>query len=382
MSRRRPHRRRPWLRRTLIGAGLLLAAGCAALVLMAKPAEIDVASRPDNIPSQGGWETPLPNPVLKAGDLFPRAVWNDPTLMKEDGQYVMWMTTSIETPFKPPIVPFRAVSPDGVSWRLDPPTPVAMPTGTRFVSIETPSVVRFRGQYHMYFSGIYRDNKPTLMAIGHAVSPDGKTWTVSEGPVIQETGKPQDWNGFLVGEPGAIVRGDEIFVYFSAVGARASGQPPQDQTIGLARTRDGEQFGPPVKVLAQAGIYPPEKGFAGYSTPSPFELDGKVHLLVDVALNQRGASPEWQQVALHHAVSMTDGTGAWVQDAQPIFTRNSFPHTLGEVIGPSALVDGGMLKIWFGGHVPVSHLGPLVSRGYKGSEFGINFAQKSLSAFR
>jgi hypothetical protein len=220
------------------------------------------------------------------------------------------------------------------------------------------------------------------MAIGHAVSPDGKTWKVSREPVISETGRPQDWNGVLVGEPGAIVRGDEIFVYFSAVGARAGGQPPQDQTIGLAKTRDGEHFGPSTRVLVQAPVYPPEKGFAGYSTPSPFELDGKVHLLFDVVLNLRGGNPDWQQVALHHAVSRTDGQSDFVQDDKPIFTRNSFPWTLGEVIGPSALVDGGKVKIWFGGHVPVSHLGPLIKRGYAGTEFGINFAEKDVAAFR
>ena len=375
-------RRRRMLRRTLLVGGPLFAVSSFGACFLDPPEDIDISQRPDNMPTQTGWETPLANPVLEAGDLNPRALWNDPTLLIENGQYVIWMTTSIETPFKPPIVPFRAVSDDrGKNWRLDPPTPVAMPTGTPFVSLETPSVVRFRGMYHMYFSGMYRDGESALMAIGHAVSPDGKTWRVSPEPVISETGRATDWNGVLVGEPGAIVRGDQIFVYFSAVAARASGVPPQDQTIGLATTVDGEHFGPATRVLAQASTYAPEVGFAGYSTPSPFELDGKVHLLVDVVLSRRDQHPEWQQVALHHAYSTTDGRGSFLQDDKPIFTRNSFPWTNGEVIGPSALVDEGMVKIWFGGHVPVSQLGPLVRRDYKGSEFGINFVQKPVAAF-
>jgi len=384
MTRRsRGSRRRRSLFRWLLMIVFLVVAGGVGLRLLAGPAEIDIAKRPDNMPTQEGWRTPLSNPVLPAGSLYPRALWNDPTLLKEGDQYVMWMTTSIESPFKPPIVPFRAVSDDhGKTWRLDPTTAVATPTGTSFVNIETPSVVKFHGQYHMFFSGIYPKPKPALMAIGHAVSADGKSWQVSPAPVLTESGHVQDWNGFMVGEPGAIVRGDEIFVYFSAVGARASGKPEQDQSIGLATTKDGEHFGPQKRVLVQSSLFPPEKGFAGYSTPSPFELNGRVHLLYDVALSIKGDNPEWQQVALHHAVSTTDGRGDFVQDPQPIFTRNSFPWTLGEIIGPSALVDDGEVKIWFGGHAPISQLGPLIRRGYSGNEFGINYAEKDVAAFR
>jgi hypothetical protein len=357
----------------LVAIGFKIAAG---------KSELEVSKRPDNIAVQEGWRTPFENPVLPAGSLFPQALWNDPTLLKEGDRYVMWMTTSIETPFKPPIVPFRAVSDDdGKTWRLDPPTPVAMPTGTRFVNIESPSVVKFHDLYHMYFSGIYPEAKPTVMAIGHATSRDGKSWQVDPEPVLSETTKLTDWNGFLVGEPGAIVWNNEVYVYFSAVGARAGGVPPQDQSIGLAISKDGEHFGPQTRVLTQASIYPAEKGFAGYSTPSPFELHGHVHLLYVVVLSLKGEDPEWQQVALHHAYSTTDGRGDFIQDDKPIFTRNSFPWTLGEIIGPSALVDGDKVKIWFGGHVPIRQLGPLVARGYSGKEFGINYAEKDADAF-
>jgi hypothetical protein len=332
------------------------------------------------LPSQKEWETPLHNPVLKAGDLLPKALWNDPTVIKANGVYVMWMTTSTEKPFQPPILPFRAVSSDAKSWRLDPQTPVATPAGTPFASIETPSVVRFGGRYHMYFSGIYPNGKPALMAIGHAVSVDGKSWTVSPAPVLSATGNPQDWNGVLVGEPGAIVHGDQIFVYFSALAARAGGNPPQDQTIGLAKTSDGEHFQSPTKVLAQSPLYPAAKGFVGYSAPSAFELNGSVHLLYDVALYQRNGNPEWQQVAVHHAVS-ADGETNFIQDDLPLFTRNQFPMARGEIIGPTGLVDDGYIKIWFAGHVPVSQLGPLINRGFSGEEFGIYYVQKALSAF-
>ena len=334
-------------------------------------------ARPDRIPTQG-WAKPFPNPVLPAGSLRPQALWNDPTLLKENGQYVMYMTTSVKEPFKPPIVPFRAVSSDGVNWRLDPQTPVALPDGTRFVNVETPSVVKFQGRYHMFFSGVYPPGGPAIMAIGHAVSQDGVRWTVSRDPVISQTGKATDWNGVLVGEPGAIVRGNEIYVYFSAVGARPSGRPPQYQTIGLAKTQDGEHFGPAVKVLEQGAAYVAEKGYAGYSCPYPFELNGKIHLLYNVALNLESANPNWQQVALHHAVS-PDGEHGFVQDDKPILTRNDAPWTMGEVTGPAGLVDGGKLKMWFGGHVPVSELGSLIKNDFKGPDFGIGYAERNIT---
>jgi hypothetical protein len=359
---------------------VLLSVAVLLVWIAACPAS-DVGDRPDRIASQGGWVFPYKNPVIKAGDLRRQGLWNDPSPLKENGQYILYMTTSIKEPFKPPIVPFRAVSPDGVKWKLDPEEPIAMPTGTRFVSIETPSVVKFHDQYHMFFSGIYADSKPTVMAIGHAVSPDGVHWKVSPDPVISETGNPKDWDGFAVGEPGAIVRGDQIFVYFCATAARASGRPPQEQTIGLAKTTDGEHFTTPVKVLAQSALYPPEKGFAGYSTPAPFELNGKVHLLYDVALYQAAAHPNWQEVAIHHAVSRTGGEGDFIQDDKPIFTRNDFSLATGGIGAPAALVDGGEVKMWFGGHVPVSALWPLVLRDFSGEEFGIYYASRRAADF-
>jgi hypothetical protein len=328
----------------------------------------------DNMPVQAGWATPQANPVLPAGSLRAQALWGDPCVLKIGAQYIMYMTTSIDTPFQAPIVPFRAVSADGVNWQLSPPTPVALPGGTDFISIETPSVVQFQGAYHMFFTGIYPAGGPAMMAIGHAVSPDGISWKVSPGPVISATGKPADWNGVLVGEPGAIVQGNQIFVYFSALAARPSGVPAQLQTIGLAISSDGEHFASAKQVLTQSALFPPSEGFAGYSAPAAFELNGQLHLVYDVVMSLPDANPQWQQVAIQHAVSSTDGTGGFVEDSRPIFTRYSFPLSQGEVIGPAALVDDGKVKLWFAGHVPVADLGPLVRANFSGPDFGIYYA--------
>ena len=220
------------------------------------------------------------------------------------------------------------------------------------------------------------------MSIGHASSSDGIHWSVSPAPVLTATGRPSDWNGVLVAEPGAVVHNDRILVYFSALAARPGGRPPQLQTIGLAVTADGEHFSTPVQVMGQSALYPPEMGYAGYSTPAAYEANGQIHLVYDVALFKDHGNPDWQQVALHHAVATGDGETEFVQDPAPIFTRDDFPWASGEILAPAALVDDGRVKLWFAGHVPPAELGPLIRNGFAGPDFGIGYAEKSLTAFQ
>jgi len=213
----------------------------------------------------------------------------------------------------------------------------------------------------------------------------GIRWKVSPNPVISETGHADDWKRVSwLAKPGAIVRGDEIFVYFSAVGARRTGNPPQDQSIGLATTQDGEHFAPPPKGSScnRLSILL-KKGFAGYSTPQPFEFNGKVHLVYDVALYQKTANPDWQQVALHHAVSQSDGRGDFRSRWRADFLRGTTFHGLWvKLSGPrhSLMVDRS--RSGLGGHVPVSELGPLIRRDFSGVEFGVNYAEKSVADFQ
>ncbi len=350
-------------------------AGAAGLALASLPRAAAAQSELTGIASRGGWQFPQPNPVIKAGDFRNRALWNDPHVMRDGQTYLMYMTTSVNAPFKPPVLPFRFTSPDGFAWTMAPDTPLLSPDGTPFASLETPSVVRLGPTWHMFFTGILAKPNPAPMAIGHARSSDGITWTVTPQPVLAATGRITDWNGFLVGEPGAIVRNNRILVYFSAVGARPGGTPPSAQSIGLAITTDGTTFSAPRRVLEQAPVYPPARNFVGYSTPMPFELGGKVHLVYDVAINRPGGDPEWQQVALHHAVS-ADGETGWVQDDKPLLTRDDFPWTGGEIRSPSILVENGTIRMWFAGHGSRPQLGQMIGRGFKGGEFGIGYASR------
>lgn len=357
----------------IVFACLLTLTACPKSGSSAENEEFDLTSQP-------AWRAnAYPDPVFAAGQQRKQGLWNDPHVLKIGDQYVMYMASSIEQPFQPPIVPFRATSPDGITWTLDPAEPLLSAEGTRFQNLETPSVVRFDDEYHMYYTGVYEEGQVPWMAIGHAVSADGIKWQ-DKGTILEATGDVEDWNGFLVAEPGAVVYRGRIYLYFTAIATRPGGKPPQLQTIGLASSEDGYEFDTPRLVLSQSESYPPELGFVGYSTPSALVLNGRIHLFHDVAAFIAGGNPEWRQVALQHAVS-DDGKTNFVQDDKPLLVQKDFHFTSGEILGPTALVDGDRVRLWFSGHVTYSELAPFVARGYRGNEFGIGHAHVSLESF-
>lgn len=352
-------------------------APCLAALLIGSLVACTPAAPEPLLQSQPGWTVTRDAPVIEAGDLRAQGLWNDPNVIRTPDGYVMYLTTSTGEPFKPPVLPFRAVSRDGRSWRLSPEGALLSPAGGPYVSIETPSVVRFDGRWHMFFTGIYPNADPTPMAIGHAVSSDGIAWQVAQWTLLKATGKADDWTSYLVGEPGAVVVGDRLFVYFSAVAARPGGGPPL-QTLGVITSSDGMRFSAPVQVLTQGPAYPVAQGFAGYSSPAAVVIGERVHLFYSVVLVRKDADPEWQQVAIHHAVS-PDGIRDFREDAAPALVRTDTRWTTGEILAPSPLVEDDRLTLWFAGHVRNADLGPLINRGVAGPEFGIGVATRPLT---
>ncbi|WP_416464974.1 hypothetical protein [Sphingomonas sp. VDB2] len=350
----------------------------ASLTLALLAACANPAPPPDLPRAMPGWTVSRAAPVIPAGSLRRQGLWNDPSPLRTADGYVLYMTSSTSAPFKPPVLPFRAVSRDGEHWTLSPAAPLLSPADGPYASIETPSVVQFAGRYWMAFTGVYASPDPSPMAIGLAVSPDGVAWHVANWTLLRATGGATDWNGYLVGEPGAVVWGGELLIYFSALGARPEGGPPR-QSIGLIRSRDGVSFTPPVQVLGQGPLYPARQGYAGYSSPAALADGQDIDLFYSVAHVQKGAHPEWQQVAIHHARS-ADGVH-FREDAAPLLTRASTNWTDGEILAPGPLRDGDHVSLWFGGHVAHPRLAPLIQRGVAGPEFGIGLATLSLDQF-
>jgi predicted GH43/DUF377 family glycosyl hydrolase len=349
-------------------------------VLAMRPGTPQDPEKPDDpvaaLAVQEGWRPDPENPVLSFGDQRLLASWNDPCVLRRDGRYVMYLTTSMVLPGRPPVLPFRAVSDDGVRWRLDPRTPLLSPGDDAddfdFQSVETPSVVFFRGRYHLYYTGVQKGLSGPL-AIGHATSEDGIHWTRDDGPVLRPSGQPDDFDGIHVAEPGAVVLGDEVYLYFAAVGRRPGGDPPARRVIALAKSSDGSRFGTPKVVLEPSDLYPASKGFDGYSTPSAAVHEGRVHLFFDVGRWDPDAERNWTQVALHHAVS-DDGESNWTQDPRPIFTAPSFGWTSLEVRSPCALFEGETLHLWFAGNARVEEFLPEVRQALRTKKFGIGHA--------
>jgi hypothetical protein len=192
---------------------------------------------------------------------------------------------------------------------------------------------------------------------------------------VEASGKVTDWNGFLVSEPGAVVFNDRLYLYFGALGARPSLKPPQEMSIGLTVSADGFDFDSPRRVLTQdESLFPPTKGYAGYATVSALVNDGRVHLFYNVVANEKLSGSDIDQVALHHA-SSNDGERHWQQDPKPLFNREDFDWTEGGIIGPTALVEDGKLRLWFAGHMSKLSFVKLMLFGWKGRQFGVGYAE-------
>lgn len=298
--------------------------------------------------------TPHPgNPVIANQNGFKGPYWNDPSVIRVGTKLVMYTSRNVE-PIgnNHHVVPVRATSDDGVSWSINP-TPLLQPSpgpdsfdGLR---VETPSVVFHQGAYHMYYSGISRQGPGGPIAIGHAASPDGIHWSKDpNNPVLRPMGNASDWNGYHVGEPGAVVINGHVYLFFAAVGVDIGTSPPRaTRTIGLAISKDGSNFTEQKVALEPSEIYPRSQGFEGYSTPEAVLFNGAIHLFYDVWQLTPGEAVDRGQVALHHAVSK-DGI-SWTEDDTPIFSRKDFPWTTREMRAPAAMAGKDKIIMWFAG---------------------------------
>lgn len=285
--------------------------------------------------------------------------WNDPHVLKVGPEY--WMYASATDTFNFPVRLYRLTSTDGTQWARNPTAPVladAAPGAWDAGGLETPSVVYFAGQYHLFYTAYpYEVDDPLHSAfdyrVGHAVSNDGLTFArAATVPVVAPSGTTDadpsnDWYAFIVGEPGAVVHDGELWVYFTAVGADAA-LGTSLEVIGLVRSLDGVSWSSPELVLKpDQTLYPRGEDWVGYSTPNALSAGGGVHLFFDVAHQPSGG--DWKQLRLHHAYS-ADGTTNWLHDAVAIAAEGDFAWAVDEVRAPDVLLDGETLRLYFAGH--------------------------------
>jgi predicted GH43/DUF377 family glycosyl hydrolase len=292
------------------------------------------------------------NPIINYGDGFADATWNDPCVIKENGQYIMYLTSAIGIVLSPTntVKVYRKVSNDGINWSLSPATPVMEPAlGTYYEGgTETPSVVKKDNTYHMYLTCYPPGNNPAEFVIAHATSTMASTWNMDAAPVIESDGSNSIY-GDLVGEPGAMVYNDSIYLFFTAAGTVNS---QAVQCIGLMKSADGTNFtSPQIAVQLPQDVYPLADNYWGLSTPSALAINDTIYLFTDVARTING---EWTQVALHQFKTIAN-SGIWYHDTLPIHTMQDFVWTDGDylstLLAPTPLLDdNGLLRIWYAGY--------------------------------
>lgn len=288
------------------------------------------------------------NPIINYGDELFGHPWNDPTVLKENDQYIMY-TSGVEGGLTHPndtISIYRWLSDDGYDWSLNPTDPVLESVAGTYYSggIETPTVVFYKGEYHMY-NTVYTQNTPFDFKISHATSRDGIAWQMDPGFVLEPTAN-LDWMSQITAEPGVMVNQDTLYLFFTAAGTVGF------QSIGLVRSTDGRSFIDTTQTATlPTDVYPNGNNYAGLSTPSPVMVGDTIYLFTDVA--QFVFGDNWMQVALHQFKSFSD-INTWYPDTDPIHTRSDFSWTNGnfnaEIRSITPLMDGERLRVWYAGH--------------------------------
>lgn len=296
------------------------------------------------------------SPQIMSGDFFKDSHWNDPAVLFVDNHFIMYASSPVERA-SDHVGIYRMISNDGINWQRFPEEPVLTYQSLWWAShgIETPSVIQFNGQYHMFFTA-YNHKSPIHFKIGHAISEDGVYWEVRQDFILEPSRRINDFDGLIVAEPGAVVFQGQIYLYFSGVGYHDDIDDSDNfpgsivQTIGLIKSKNGEDWTEPQMVMM-----PPQDLFPRYtaegneyyglSTPQPTVITDKLYLFFDTVKEV----PSWHQSELFYAYSI-DGENEWQFSERPIFSYEDFSWTSSEIRAPQPLLVDKTLYLWFAGH--------------------------------
>jgi predicted GH43/DUF377 family glycosyl hydrolase len=343
--------------------------GALALLLSSQACAVP-ASLPSTIASP--WTASAANPIL-SGRASDYSAWNDPCVLKDGESWLMYLSRNISTDggrSEGAVAIFRGTSADGIAWSIAP--SAALEPGTSgafdFNAVETPSVLKFGGKWHLYYGGISQLESSPSYRIGHAVSDDGIAWTEDgANPVLGKEDLPSSISAYHVGEPGALVAGGKIVLYFAVT---ASG----GISIWRSVSSDGSSFSAPEQVLSKGPAFS-DSSFLGYSTPcAVLDSRGRTHLFYDLyqRRSESNGGKEFQ-VALVHAVSY-DGA-SFVEDSGPFLSRLDAAWTAREVRSPWVVAIDDTWRLWYAGDDY-----KITATSWTGS-MGIGYAEAPASAF-
>lgn len=305
---------------------------------------------------------PIDEAIITSDDFFVESNWNDPHVLKMDNQFVMYASSPTNEASNDVGI-YRLISSDGKNWTLDPATAVLSHTESGWSSkaVETPAVVWFNSQYHLFYTG-YDTNVSTQFRIGHATSPDGIAWTADANYLLEpgslRGGSVTDFDYNIVGEPGPVVFNNTLFLYFTTMGYHTDIDDSDDtpgsqiESIGVITSTDAINWTQPQMAFRpdpSDDLYPRHQAgtneYLGYSTPHAAVIEGRVVVFFDV-INE---NPSWRQVELNFSYS-EDGLTNWTRSPAGIFDINDFSWADEEVRSPAVFLDGTILHFWFAGH--------------------------------
>lgn len=349
--------------RALPAAWLLVCLGCT---FDRPPDRGAPPGLPPTPPPQSSWAPSPRNPLLDIGAQpaglaasmarEQNPIWNDPSVLAEDGGYSMWASLGKGGPVGVAIYKLR--SRDGLAWTVKNGGEPVLRPGDKgrddfdWLGVETPVVVRVGGTYHMYYSTFSHGEIP-LVTMGHATSDDGVRWR-KRGELSSVTytvghheGNP--WGRLARAEPAAVFHEGRFYLYFTDVRCRrddCKGEPVPIRGISLAISSDGHDFRQhgSEPVVLQSSSYPPDQGWEGYSTPWVFVHDGVFELFCDVFRRIGGESI---QTSLVHLRSRD---GIHFEEVEPhVVVAGVQDWSFVSVRSPSVLIDGGVWKMWYAG---------------------------------
>ncbi len=281
------------------------------------------------------------NPIIQFNDGIKDMLWNDPSVIKEDWKYKMWLWWW-KAFIKPLVISiYYAESTDWINWKINK-TPVLENSEWAWdsESVETPSVIKVWDTYHMYYTWYNSDFKLARYSIWHATSKDWLNRIKDKNnPLIVPNKDPLKWWYYTTAEPAIVHYGNKFYLYY----ASAKTNYPEDWSpfwIMVAKSEDWSKFTWNKIVHSLTESYDKSK-YRWYSTPAVYIENWKFYLYHDVVYN-----PDWfDQVAISSAVSNN-----WYDFSESeinIFSIWKWDWKDTQVLAPSVLKDWDKIKIWF-----------------------------------
>ncbi len=309
----------------------------------------------------GGWTRHPGNPVLKPGRKTPGAPigndyynLSDPCVVKDDGVYKMWYTSSGPTTalaVNHCNISY-AESTDGVSWTKYEGNPVldANPSSWDEFAVETVAVLLdddapASERFKMWYAGRTSETPgDPAYDIGYAWSTDGKAWTKHSAPVLVK-GAADDWDNHFLEGPSVIKDGATFKMWYAAMDAIANDQASDGKVcIGYAESTDGivwVKHEGPVLVTGGSGTW----DFVTVQDPCVLKVGASYCLWYG------GKTSDVKNYGQRMGFASSSDGITWNKSASNPFFGRGAPGSWDAVTASYAgiILDGDVLKMWYTG---------------------------------